>query len=327
MTTEKDVIELADGAGGREMAELIASFAYGERGAWQCWDDDAALYDLGDGRLLAYTTDAYVVDPVFFPGGDIGHLAASGTINDLAVMGAEPLGLSVAFILEEGFPRADLEKTVSSVDAVSRETGVAIATGDTKVMPHGAVDKIVVTTSGVGVVEKDRVLTKEIEPGDAVIASGGLGEHAVALLSARFDYETDLVSDSKPVIEEIRAVRDRVKVAKDPTRGGIAATLNELAARHGVGLVLEEEAIPLKKEVATVADLLGVSPFELASEGRFIAVTAAEDAASVVKELRSFNQDAAIIGEVVDGRGVTLKTVLGQRTLPVPSGRLVPRIC
>jgi hydrogenase expression/formation protein HypE len=320
-------IALSEGSGGKDMADLIATFKFKNRGRWAGWDSDSATLPLGGGKRLAYTTDSYVVTPQFFPGGDIGRIAACGTINDLAVAGAEPAGLSVAFVLEEGYPKSDLERIIASIDKVSKETGVPVATGDTKVMERGKVDGIIVNTSGVGIVPAKGLLDRKTAAGDKVILSGGLGEHATAILSRRFDFETSILSDGKPLLGELRAVRSRLKVAKDVTRGGLAAVANELSQRCGAGMLLYEESIPVKREVRTAAEMLGLDALELACEGRFVCVAGEDKAKAVVKRLRTFNRQAAIIGEITDGRGVVMQTILGRRLLPSPRGRIVPRIC
>lgn len=323
----KKIITLAHGAGGAEMQELIDSFGIANRGAWKECDNDSAILPISKGQNLVFTTDSFVVDPIFFPGGDIGHLAVCGTINDLVVMGAKPLGLSLAFIIEEGMQIKDIDAIIRSVDELSKKTGVPIVTGDTKVMPKGKVDKIVINVSGIGIVKDEELLTRKLELGDKVIISGGIGEHAVALLSKRFDYETSIVTDSKPLIEELDSVRDLIKIAKDPTRGGIASILNEICSRNGVGIMLDEEMIPAKEEVRKVVEMLGINIYELACEGRFVCVVKSDDASGVVEKLQKFNDMAAIIGEITDGDKVIVQTILGKRILPVPTGRIVPRIC
>jgi len=334
----EDFITLAEGSGGKEMEALIKRFRLLNRGSWENCDDDASTLDFGDGRKLVFTTDSFIVDPVFFPGGDIGHLAVCGTINDLAVMGAEPLGLSLSFVIEEGFSRDELDKIIASINNISEETGVPIVTGDTKVTQKGKLDKIMINTSGVGIVKKDDLLTKKIMKGDRIILSGGLGEHAVALLSKRFDYETSIVSDSKPLVDEIMAVRSMIKIARDITRGGIAAVLNELSQKYCVSMLLQEESIPVKKEVRNVTEMLGIDIYELASEGRFVCIASEKNAQKVEKELQRFNKDAKIVGEIIDGSdkrtddksgtiNVIIQTMLGKRLLPAPIGRIVPRIC
>jgi hydrogenase expression/formation protein HypE len=327
MKNSKDIITLAHGSGGKEMQELIDSFKFTSRAGWENYDADSASIDISDDKKLFFTTDSFVVDPIFFPGGNIGHLAFCGTVNDLVVMGANPLGLSLGFVIEEGFPKIDLMKIIDSIDKLSQKTKIPIVTGDTKVMEKGKIDKIIINTSGVGIAGRDEALTRKVEVGDKVIISGGLGEHAVALLSKRFDYETTIVTDSKPLVEEINSVKHLLKMAKDPTRGGIAAVLNELAMKHKFGILLNEESIPAKKEVRKVAEMLGINLYELASEGRFICISAKENAREVEKKLKKFNEDAKIIGEITEGNKVIMQTILGKRILPQPVGRIVPRIC
>lgn len=324
---KSDIITLAHGAGGEEMDELIKSFGFEEKGDWLGCDDDAASILPPPNKRIVFTSDSFTVDPIFFPDTNIGHLAFSGAVNDICVMGADPVGLSLSLILEEGLPIADLKKIIGSIKSLSEKYGVPVVTGDTKVMERGKLDKIIINVSVVGVVKQDSLLTKKVEVGDKVIISGGLGEHAVALLSKRFEYETSIVSDSKPLVEELRSIRDMIKVAKDPTRGGIAASLNELAKKHNIGIALKESDIPLKDEVKTVVNFLGINVYELACEGRVVCVASKDTASSVLEELKKFNFDAAIIGEVVEGGKVSIQTSLGKRLLPVPTGRIVPRIC
>jgi len=187
------------------------------------------------------------------------------------------------------------------------------------------IDKLVINTSGVGLTR--HTLTSSITTGDKIILSGGIGEHAVALLSKRFDYETTIVTDSKPLLKEMNSIKNKIKAAKDPTRGGIASSLNEIAARHNVGMIIDEEKIPIKKEVSTVVEMLGLNPYELASEGRFICICAKDNGDNVKNVLLKYNPDASIIGEITTGKQIILKTMLGKRILPKPSGRIVPRIC
>jgi hydrogenase expression/formation protein HypE len=309
------------------MVELINSYSFSNRGRWENYDNDAATIDIGHGQKLVFTTDSFIVNPIFFPGGDIGHIAMCGTINDLAVLGAKPLGLSLGLVLEEGFSKKDLKKIISSIDKISRETKIPVVTGDTKVMERGKIDKIVINTSAVGIVKKTNVLTRRITPGDKIIISGGLGEHAVALLSKRYDYETSIISDSKPIIQEIQSVQKYIKIAKDPTRGGIAATLNEISQRYTIGMMLYEDKIPAKPGVKKVTEILGINLYELACEGRFISIVAKEYARKVEKKLKQFNPDASICGEIIKGDKVLIQSELGKRILPIPTGRIVPRIC
>jgi hydrogenase expression/formation protein HypE len=320
-------ISLAEGAGGAEMGELIRSLRYGNRGKWGNLYDDSATLKLGGGVRLAFTTDSYTVTPIFFPGGDIGKIAACGTINDLAVMGAKPLGMSVALVLEEGLPKADLERIIKSLDSVSRSTGVPVVTGDTKVMEKGKIDGMIVNTSGVGLIRKDGTLDRRPKAGDKVLVSGGLGEHAVAILAKRFGYRCGVRSDAKPLIGEVDAVRGLVRLAKDITRGGLAAASNELCGRHGIGMLFDEADIPVRPSVRKVCEMLGADPLELACEGRLICVVPREKAATALARLKMFNPRSSVIGEITRGRGVAVDTFLGRRTIPPPRGRIVPRIC
>ena len=323
----KDFITLAQGSGGKEMADLIQSFHFSNRSGWNHVDDDAATFPISKDERLVFTTDSFTVDPLFFPGGDIGHLAMCGTINDLVVMGADPLGISLGFVIEEGLAIKDLNRIVRSIDSISKEYKIPIVTGDTKVIERGKIDKMIINTSGVGRVKNADLLTKPISIGDKIILSGGLGEHAVALLSKRFAYETTVVTDSKPLIREIQAVKQYLKIAKDPTRGGIAATLNEICEKHQIGMILDEENIPIKSEVNNVVEMLGINVYDLACEGRFISIVSPDDADKVANHLKRFNKDAAIIGEIIKDDKVIVQSILGKRILPAPMGRIVPRIC
>jgi hydrogenase expression/formation protein HypE len=324
---DDDIVSLSEGSGGYEMAQLIASYNFSNRGRWRSFDNDSATFDVGGGRVLLFTTDSFVIDPIFFPGGDIGRVAACGTINDIAVMGGRPLGLSLGLVIEEGFPKRDLARIIRSIDRVSLEAKVPVVTGDTKVMERGKIDKIVINTSAVGIARGEDLLTKKIAKGDKVILSGGLGEHAVALLSRRFDYETRIVSDAKPLLDELSALKGMIRAAKDPTRGGIAAALNEICDRNKVGMLIREESVPAKREVRKVAEMLGINLYELACEGRFVCVAPEDKADAVLRKLRKFNPDASIIGEVTKGDKVVVDTILGRRIMPWPTGRIVPRIC
>ncbi|MEM4397561.1 MAG: hydrogenase expression/formation protein HypE [Candidatus Woesearchaeota archaeon] len=328
-------INLSHGSGSREMNSLIKMFDF-FRGNWKNYDNDSATFELktvlktselDNDNILTFTTDSFVVNPIFFPNANIGHLAFSGTINDLLVIGSKPLGLSLAFVIEEGFSQNDLMKIVETLKELSFKYNIPIVTGDTKVMEKGKIDKIIINTSGLGLCKKTELLTKKIEIGDKLILSGGLGEHAVALLSKRFNYETSIVSDSKPLIEEFNEIRHLIKQAKDPTRGGIASVLNEMVERNNLGFLIDEEKIPVKNEVKKVVELLGINLYELASEGRFLCIVSKENVPIVLEKLKKFNQMAEIIGEVIEEKKVILKTFLGNRILGMPSGRIVPRIC
>lgn len=301
------------------------------KGQWQATDEDSAVYEYprGLGRKLVFTTDAFVVDPIFFKGGNIGDLAFNGTLNDLLVQGAKPLGISLAVVLEEGFLLADFEKILKTIGGVSRKMNVPIATGDTKVVPKGAIDKIMLTTAGIGVA--DKILSdRGLKPGDKIIASGDLGSHGAALLAHRFKYKAKLQSDTKPLISELFAVKEYLTSAKDPTRGGIAAVLNEMAEKSKVKIILDEKKIPVKKETCAISNLLGIDKYSLASEGRFVAGVKSKNVHKALAILEKFNKDACIIGEVngmKSGRGVFIKGLTGEKKLNVPEGILIPRIC
>ena len=325
----KKTVSLDMGNGGREMQELLDSFlGKFNRNSWKNSQNDSATLELPNKENLVFTTDSFVVSPFKFPGGNIGDLAFSGTVNDIVVMGADPLGISLSLIIEEGFPIEDLEEIIETISCLSRTSGIGIATGDTKVVEKGSLDKIVINTSGVGITK--RVLNEKIEPGDKVIVSGSIAEHAVALLSQRFDFQTSVTTDSKPLNEEMKEIRDLIKLAKDPTRGGIASTLNEIAINNKVEIIIEEKEIPIQKEVKAACKLLGIEAYDLANEGRLICIVKKENANQVLEKLRTFNSSAQIIGEVSAPREkgiVLLKTDLGTRILSIPSGKIVPRIC
>ena len=322
---EKEVVTLPEGSGGKEMDDLITSFGIKHRGDWKNCDNDSSTIEIGGKNHLVFTTDSFVVSPIFFPDANIGHIAFCGTVNDLCMMGAKPLGLSLSFIIEEGFSKIDLKVITDTRNSLSKKYNVPIATGDTKVMEKGKIDKIIINTSGVGITES--ILDKKLTPGDEIILSGGIGEHAVALLSKRFDYKTSIISDSKPIVNEMNAVKGLIKQAKDPTRGGISSILNDICLKNAVGMLLEEDSIPAKHEVRKVVEMLGINLYELASEGRFVCISSKETSKKVLDELKKFNKDAAIIGKITIGDKVILNTCLGQRILPPPTGRIVPRIC
>lgn len=296
-------------------------------GQWTNTGDDGAVFKLPDGKNLVMTTDAFIIDPIFFPGGDIGKISMCGTINDLSVMGATPLGIALSIIIEEGFPSFDLEKIIRSINKISRQTKTPIVTGDTKVTNKGKIDKIAITTCGIGLAEKI-ISNSGAKPGDKVIASGDLGEHGAIILAHRFNYKTRLKSDSRPILSEIQAVRKYLTSCKDPTRGGLAENLNEIAEKSKIKIVLDEKNLPYKKEVQSIGNLLGIDIMALPSEGKFIATIPAKFSAKVVKILQEYNKTAKIIGEVQKGKDVFLNTKSGGlRPIEMPKGKLVPRIC
>ncbi len=278
-------------------------------------------------RRLVMTTDAFIIDPIFFPGGDIGKIAMCGTINDLSVMGATPLGIALSVIIEEGFPSSDLEKIICSINTISRQTKTPIVTGDTKVTNKGKIDKIAITTCGIGIAEKI-ISNNGAKPGDKIISSGDLGEHGAIILAHRFNYKTRLKSDSQPILKEMQAVGKYLSAAKDPTRGGLAENLNEIAEKSKIKIIIDEKNLPYKKEVKSIGNLLGIDIMALPSEGRFIATVPVKFADKVVKILQEYNKTAKIIGEVERGKGVFLYTESGGlRPIEMPRGKLVPRIC
>lgn len=328
-------ITIDHGGGGAKSWELVSEIRkiLNFKGKWKNCEDDAAVYDLGKDKLV-FTTDAFIVDPIFFPGGDIGKIAMCGTINDVAMMGARPIGIALSIVMEEGFPKEYLVKILRSINKVSREAGVPVATGDTKVTEKGKLDKIEITTAGVGIA-RNIIPNNGIKAGDYIIASGDLGEHSVALLSQRFGYQTRIKTDSKPLNKEIEKVGKHLNACKDPTRGGLAANIVEMAEKSKVNIVLDEETLPYKKETVALSELLGIDIFSLASEGRFIAAVSPKNAKKVLAILKKFNTEAKIIGRAEStGRGnkgekgVFLKTSLGGlRPIEMPSGKLIPRIC
>lgn len=299
---------------------------------------DAALLDLGPGRV-ALTTDSFVVDPIFFPGGDIGKLAVCGTVNDLAVSGADPLYLSAAFIIEEGLPLADLRRIVTSMQAAASAAGVWVVTGDTKVVGRGCADKIFINTTGIGLVPVGRSLSPRfMQPGDVVLVSGALGDHGLAILAQRegLSFTTPVVSDCTPLNRIASAVLDAggdgVRCMRDPTRGGLATTLNELATQGDRGILVQETDVPVRREVVAACGMLGIDPLYLANEGKLIAIVASEVAEPVLAAMRSLpeGRGAVAIGRVAAGdRGLVLmETELGAtRIMTMLEGEPLPRIC
>ncbi len=333
-----DRIVLGHGAGGRLSAELVARVFVPGLGldAAAPVEDQATL--AVDGGRIAVTTDSFVVSPVFFPGGDIGRLAVAGTVNDLAVMGAEPRWITAAFVLEEGLPIADLQRIVASMRRACTEAEVAIVTGDTKVVERGKADGVFITTTGVGFVPQGRTLSiANARPGDRILVSGPLGDHGVAILSVRdnLELETSLVSDVAPVTGLVRALLaavPSVRAMRDPTRGGLASATNELAQASRVGVRLDERALPLHPAVVGACELWGLDPLHVASEGRFVAVVPPADADRALAALRGHppGKGAAIVGTCTNHRPgvVTLASRVGsERVVAMLAGEPLPRIC
>ena len=332
-----DKILLAHGSGGKLAHDLVAkSFVKTLANPLLDRLDDSAVFDIS-GRL-AFTTDSYVVSPIFFPGGDIGKLAVCGTVNDLAMSGAKPLYLSLAFIIEEGLLLSELEKVVSSVQEAAGEAGGEIITGDTKVVPRGSADRLFINTAGVGVIaEGVDISGDKAEPGDKVILSGPIGDHGIAVISQRegLSFATKLKSDCAPLgglVVEMLDVSKSINCLRDPTRGGLATTLNELADQSKVSIRIEEQKIPVREEVLGACEMLGFDPLYVANEGKLVAIVPDKDADKILKAMKKnrYAKDAVVIGEVVAGPAgrVVMKTVLGaHRIVDMLVGDLLPRIC
>jgi hydrogenase expression/formation protein HypE len=299
--------------------------------------NDAAVIEVAGARL-AFTTDSFVVSPIRFPGGDIGELAVNGTVNDLAMMGAQPLAISLAYVIEEGLPLDELVAVTISAARAAAAAGTRIVTGDTKVVGRGAADRLFVNTAGIGVVPDGVAPSAELaRPGDAVLLSGPIGLHGVAIMSVRegLEFEVEIASDTMPLnrlVAAIVATEPRVRVLRDPTRGGLSSALNEIAASSGVGMVLEEEAIPIPGPVRAACEMLGLDPFHVANEGKLVAIVPAGSADAVIAAMRSLAEgaEAARIGEVVaDHPGmVTIRTIVGsERIVDMLVGEQLPRIC
>jgi hydrogenase expression/formation protein HypE len=330
-------IVLSHGSGGRMMQELIASlFRKAFDNPILNSQDDAAEIPF-PGKRLAFTTDSYVVTPLVFPGGDIGKLAVCGTVNDLTVKGARPLALSASFILEEGLEIALLEKVVTSMAKAAGEAGVSVVTGDTKVVERGKADGMFITTSGVGLIPEGREISGSLaRPGDAVLVNGPIAEHGIAVLNARLDFglNGDLESDCAALyslIEFVLSSSDKVHAMRDPTRGGVATTLNEIAVQSGVGIILEESRIPVRSEVKAACELLGLDSLYVANEGKVLVILESGDSGKALGAMKQhpLGEGAAVIGEVVkEPKGVFLKTHIGGlRPLILLEGEQLPRIC
>jgi hydrogenase expression/formation protein HypE len=331
-------IVLAHGSGGKLSQQLIHQVVLPQFGNELLEPlHDGAIFSLGGARL-AFSTDSFVVSPIFFPGGDIGRLAVNGTVNDIAMCGARPLYLSAGFILEEGTTMEDFWKVVSSMREAATEAGVSLVTGDTKVVDRGKADKIFINTSGIGVVpEGVNIHPGRARAGDKVIVSGQIAVHGMAIMSVRegLEFETQIASDTAPLndlVNTILATTPDVHVFRDPTRGGITSALSEIAQAARVGIRLDEASIPISEEVKGACEILGLDPLYVANEGKLLAIVPAEAASAVLATIRAhqLGTDAAIIGEVTDDHPgfVTMKTrVGGTRVVDMLSGEQLPRIC
>jgi hydrogenase expression/formation protein HypE len=340
-----DRILLGHGSGGGLSADLIRRvFVPGFGGETLARLEDQATVEIKGnhngaiGARLAFTTDSFVVKPIFFPGGDIGKLAVHGTVNDLAVGGATPLFLSAAFILEEGLPLEDLKRIVASMRDACDEAGVQLVTGDTKVVDRGKGDQIFIATSGIGTVPQNVSLSiRNAQPGDVIIVSGTIGDHGIAIMSVRegIEFETVLESDSAPLTGLAQAmlrVCPEIRCMRDPTRGGVSSAMNELADASRVGVVLDEASIPLRAEVKGACEMLGLDPLYVANEGKLIAVVPEKDTDRVFSAMREhpLGRNAAVIGRVVDdhpGMVVMRSLVGGERVVTMLAGEQLPRIC
>lgn len=332
------IVTLDHGSGGRQAHEFISGIFTGKFGMPEPLTDSALLR--GEGFILAFTTDSYVVDPLFFPGGDIGKLAVCGTVNDISVSGAVPQYISAAFIIEEGFPLSDLSKIVDSMAEEAGRAGVRIVTGDTKVVGKGKCDKLFITTAGTGLLrnELEHISTgRDIRPGDRLIVNGPLGDHAIAVLGARnsLSFTSSVVSDCASLNHLIQAVLDGcsgIHFMRDLTRGGLAAVLYELSKLSNLGVAVDEASIPVDDPVKGLCEVLGFDPCYLANEGKILFVAGADESDKVLNILRSnpLGKRSSVIGEIVAvGNGtVVLNTVSGgKRILDIPSGIQLPRIC
>ncbi|NOY37891.1 MAG: hydrogenase expression/formation protein HypE [Chlorobi bacterium] len=337
---KEDIVLLNHGSGGKMAHELIRNlfFRHFDNEVLTS-ETDSAILDVGDGQL-AFTTDSYVVNPLFFPGGNIGKLAVCGTVNDLSVSGAKPEALSVSFILEEGFLLSDLEKIVISMAETAREAGVAVVTGDTKVVEHGKCDKIFINTSGVGWLSREKKKISYgtgVAPGDIIMLNGTLGDHGITVLAARESLEMspDLQSDCAPLnglIQHVFETGAAVKFMRDPTRGGLATVLCELAETLQNGIELEEENIPVSPVVRGACEVFGYDPLYLANEGKVVMVVAEKDADSVLTALREhpLGQEAVMIGQITEnhpGKVVLRTEIGGNRIVDMLAGEQLPRIC
>jgi hydrogenase expression/formation protein HypE len=344
-----DIILLADGGGGQRSQDLVrreilTRFATADASGELARMADAARVEAG-GATLAFTTDSYVVRPLEFPGGDIGRLAISGTVNDLACLGARPVAISLALVLEEGLDLATLGRVLDSAAATAREAGAPVVCGDTKVVERGSADRLFITTAGIGLIAMGsdgrprRLGAEMIRPGDRILASGTLGDHGVAVMSRRegLAFEAAVASDVAPLwslAERLLAACPGLRALKDPTRGGLAAAVNEMAEAAGVRIRIDESAVPIRPAVGAACDVLGLDVLSVANEGKFVVIVPPEeaDAALAAMHAHPLGRDAAVIGDVLDPREhaprVTLRTRIGgERVLEMPYGEDLPRIC
>lgn len=338
MAMRTEQIELAHGSGGRLTHELIEGlFKKHFSNPYLDLLYDAAVLPEQRGRL-ALTTDSYVIRPIFFPGGDIGKLAVCGTVNDLSMVGAHPLYLSTGYILEEGLPYSDLERIVSSMAETANTAGVKVVAGDTKVVERGSADKIFINTAGVGWIREEvHLSSRNVRPGDKILVSGSIGDHGIAILCQRegLEFGTSLVSDCAPLNGLVQAMLDQhheIRVMRDPTRGGLATALIELARESNLGFEIDETSTPVRESVRAACELLGLDPFYVANEGKLIAIVSPKEAESLLAILHThpIGKEARLIGRVVEShpKKVVLRTILGvTRVMEMLVAEQLPRIC
>lgn len=336
--SEYEKVLLAHGGGGKLTHQLIEKIFVSQfNNTLLNEQNDSAVFNIGESKL-AFTTDSYVVQPIFFPGGNIGELAVNGTVNDIAVAGAKPLYLSAGFIIEEGLPFEDLWKIVVSMKEAAARAGVKIVTGDTKVVERGKGDQVFINTSGVGVVYKNiNISPRNCKHGDSIILSGKIGDHGIAIMSARegLEFETEILSDTAPLNGLVETMIDsskNIKMMRDITRGGLSSTLNEIASSAEIGIEIDETEIPINDQVVGACEILGLDPLYIANEGKLVAFVDPSDSEKVLSFMKNneFGIDSKIIGEVVEdhpGR-VVMKTSIGSiRIVDMISGEQLPRIC
>lgn len=336
--SEYEKVLLAHGSGGTLSHQLIQKMFISQfDNELLNQEHDGAIFEIY-GNRFAFSTDSYVVSPIFFPGGNIGELAINGTVNDLSMCGAKPIFISAGFIIEEGFSMQELWQIVLSMKTAADKANVKIVTGDTKVVDKGKGDKIFINTSGIGIVLKDvNVSPINCQVGDNIIISGNIADHGVAIMSARenLSFETSIQSDTAPLnslVEKMFSVSNKIHVLRDPTRGGIASVLNEIAKKANLGIYIEEDKIPIRDQVNAACEILGLDPLYIANEGKLLAFVHPDDSEKVLNEMRKheFGKDAAIIGQVTETnpQTVIMKTTIGsKRIVDMLSGEQLPRIC
>ena len=337
LTHNKQIV-MGHGSGGKMSSDLVSRvFLPAFSNQYLNAGDDGAVFDVPAGKM-AMSTDSHVVSPLFFPGGDIGHLAVCGTVNDVSVMGAKPLYMTAGFVIEEGFSFDVLQSIVNSMQKAATEAGIMIVSGDTKIVQRGMADGIYINTTGIGMLFPGvNISGKAAKPGDVVILSGNLGDHGIAVLGARGElgFESDILSDSAPLnhmVENIISISDEIHVMRDPTRGGLATTLNEIANQSEVCITLMEDKIPVQSSVASVCEMMGFDPLYIANEGKIVVIVSERDSKKVLQEMRNskYGENSVIVGSVSESprKRVLMKTILGStRVVDVLMGELLPRIC